>query len=360
MRTVLLAGMACVAGMAAAWAQDAARGPVPEGRSAAWRQLVAAAAIDSNRLAEAVLQTPEADRAAFVQDVLALVYSKPVTKKALRIRACAAAAAQALQAAGTGAGRQAVFDAVAGWAVGTAVHPESRELAATSDLSALLLAIESQAAAGDRVPFAASVLRAVASSSTADEASRKLALSTAALALVGGAGDRKVPVIATVFCDTPTNGLAAVTAALADAFGQRRNQLSNENYQQIALGVLTAVANCAAGKPDAGQRFAFAVAAFVEAAVVPAAFEQSILGRIPAEQLVKVGLTPESLATAVQTARRDMGAEKGILAAVQKTAGARPVWGVIILPPGTMLAGEQGPPFVHENRPPGYQNQGIR
>ena len=112
--------------------------------------------------------------------------------------------------------------------------------------------------------------------------------------------------------------------------------------------------------PDAVTRFAYAVAAFMAAAGNPAQFEHDLMGKLD-DLLGKVGATRESLATALAAAKADMAVNADLVQTLYPELSRKNAWGVVILPPGNLLMGGEGIPFVGLNRPPpgGYQNQGI-
>lgn len=353
---VLWGGLACVS--------SAAEAKVPAstaGRSPLWRQAVALAANDPARVGEAmkrVTLTTDEERAAFVADVLFLVQSKPVVDAGELNRDLAAVAGALAAAADASGNGKVVLDAIAKFVVGTGVTGDT--LLVTPAMNALISAVESQLPKNDRAAFAADVIGQVAEHKTPDTMPQARAMGAVAVARVAGASDQKPAVIAEIFAVTPAACLTGVTAAFADVFNQRQNNLTNEAYQQVAKRILDAVAARLVGVADAKDRYAYALAAFIASATVPADFKTNLLAAIPQDILTQMGTTREAITAVVQ-------ADQAAVAAAQAAAPSAQATGVLgnIDPITTTgqkqnVTVEQGPAFTHENRPPrGYQNQGI-
>ncbi|MEI8242618.1 MAG: hypothetical protein WCI17_05070 [bacterium] len=339
--------------LAAACAADPAS-TARETRSAAWQKNLALAVNDAAKATAAIQAMPEAERAAFAADVLAVLQTKRqvMADKAAWENSFAETAAALV--AGAGGAKKAVLAAVAAETVNAVVAPESRELVAGSlaSLGALAKLEMSLLKGQDRVDFANALLQAVNKQKAADAGVHKLAMSVTALSLFAGAGNAKKDGFAEVFAVVDVRDLGAVAKAFSDAFGQRKNNLGSDDYLQAAMQLLQGVVARIAGQPDAADRFAYAVSVFLGGANNPVQFEQDLMGKL-ADLLGKIGATKESFTTKLAATKADMAANAALVS--KKT-----MWGLIILPPGSMMAGEEGPPFVHENRPPGgYQNQGI-
>jgi hypothetical protein len=360
MKRAILALVVVLGSLAAAMAQDTGA-TTTDNRSAAWKQNLGLAVNDETKVTAAIQAMPEADRAAFAADVLSVLLAKRVlvADKAGWARSFAATAAALV--AGAGNQRTAVAAAVAAEVLTACVSADTRELAAGDlpQLGALAKSVLLQLKGDDRIAFLDAMLAATNKQKAANGNVHKLALCTVALSLFAGAGDAKKGAAAEIFATVPLADLGAVAQAFSDAFSQRRNKLGSDDYLQAALQILQAVANRTAGLPDAASRFAYAVAAFLGGATSPATFEPLLMAKL-SDLLAKIGVTREAFAAALAAARSDMAANAALMQALFAPLNQRTVWGVIILPPGNMLAGEEGPPFVHENRPPrGYQNQGI-
>jgi hypothetical protein len=169
--------------------------------------------------------------------------------------------------------------------------------------------------------------------------------------------------VAEAFCEVPTNALGAVSQAMSEIFDQRRSKLSEQDYLQLAMRTLQAVADCAAGKPDAAMRLASAAAAFVGGAGSPGTFEAGLLAKISPEVFAKTGITREGFVAALAAAKLAFQAPH------VASPLSIPLFSVQdLIPPGSLplglsVGGETGLPIARENRPPppppGYQNQGI-
>jgi hypothetical protein len=353
MNKLIMSAVLALGVLATAYAAESIA-PAREARSAVWQKNLALAVNDAAKATAAIQAMPEAERAAFAADVLAVLQTKRQVMADKAAWESSFAATAAALVAGAGGARQAVLAAVAAETVNAVVTSEARELTAGSltSLGALAKLEMSMLKGQDRVDFANALLQAVNKQKATDAGVHKLAMSMTALALFAGAGDAKKEVFAEVFAVVDLRDLGAVAKAFSDAFSQRKNNLGSDDYLQAATKLLQAVAERNAGQPDAGVRLAYAVAVFLGGANNPVQFEQDLTGKL-ADLLAKVGMTKERFATALAAAKADLAANAAL---VSKMAA----WGLIILPPGSMLAGEEGPPFVHENRPPGgYQNQGI-
>ena len=360
---LILAGLVAFGLLGAVCAADNVGAPTLANRTPEWKKNLGLAVNDETKVTGAIQAIPEADRAAFAAEVIAVLQSKRqyLVDQAAWAQNFSATVAALL--AGSGGAKTAMLSAMAAEIVNGCASSETRELgnAELLQLGALAKSIELRMGGPDRVAFANALLLAVDKQKTTDVGVHKLACSVTALSLFAGAGDGKQSVLAEEFAVVKLGDLGAVSKTFADAFGQRKNNLSNDDYLQAAVKILQTVAARTAGLPDATNRFAYAVAMFVAAAGNPAQFEQILLGKL-AEVLPKVGATTEAFASALAAAKGDIAANAALVQSLTATLAQRAVWGVIILPPGTMLAGEEGPPFVHENRPPPgvpskYQNQ---
>lgn len=360
MNRLILAGVAAFGLIGAACADDAGASSL-DNRSSEWKKNLGLAVNDETKVAGVLQSIPEADRAAFATDVLAVLQAKRLHMADPAAWEKNFSATAAALVAGSDGAKKAVLSAMAAEIVNDCVAAESRELSSGEllQLGVLAKSVEQRLGGEDRVAFANALLLAVDKQKTTDGGVHKLACSVTALSLFAGAGDAKKIVIAEVFAVAKIGDLGAVSKSFADAFSQRKNSLGNDDYLQVAMQILQAVATRTAGLSDASTRFAYAVAMFVGAAGNPAQFEKNLMGKL-AELLSNVGPTTESFAVALASAKGDLVTNAALVQSLTPTLSQKAVWGVIILPPGTMLAGEEGPPFVHENRPPGgYQNQGI-
>lgn len=364
MNRLILAGVAVLGCLTVACAQSAGT-PALDNRSAAWKQNLALAVNDPTKVAGVMQSIPEADRAAFAADVLEVLQTKRqyMPDKAAWAQEFSATAAALI--AGAGGAKNAVLSTVSAEIVNACVTGESHELA-SGDLAQLGILEKStmlQLQGDDRVAFASAMLLAVGKQSTTDADVHKLAISTTALALVAGAGDAKTSVVADIFAVVPLADLGTVAQAFSDVFNQRKNSLGNDDYQQMALQTLQAVAARTAGQPGVVTGFAYVVATFVGGAANPAQFEQDLTGKL-ADLLAKMGMTQESLATALAAAKTDMAANAALLQTLYPTLSRKTVWGVIVLTPDSLLGWQvtiTPPTSTGLRRPPpsGYQNQGI-
>jgi len=360
MNRLILAFLAAFGLIGAACAEDAGASAL-DNRSSEWKKNLGLAVNDETKAAGAIQSLPDADRAAFAADVLDVLQAKRLHMADAAAWEKNFSATAAALVAGSGGAKKAVLPAMAAEIVNDSAATESRELGNGEllQLGVLAKGVEQRLGGEDRVAFANALLLAVDKQRTTDGGVHKLACSVTALSLFAGAGDAKKGVIAEVFAVVRLGDLGAVSKTFSDAFNQRKNNLGNDDYLQVAMQILQAVAARTAGLPDATARFAYAVAMFAGAAGNPAQFEKDLTGKL-AELLSKVGATTESFAVALAAAKGDMAANAALVQSLYPALFQKAVWGVIILPPGTMLAGEEGPPFVHENRPPsGYQNSGI-
>lgn len=364
MNRLILASVAVLGCLAAAWAEDTGV-PALDNRSADWKKNLVLAVNDASKVKPAIQAVPEASRAAFAADVLAVLLTKRQHMADQQAWVNDFGVTAAALADGSGGVTNAVLATVAGEVVIACVTAESRELGNgdVPELGVLSKSVVSSLKNENRVAFANAVLLAVGKQKAADAGVRKLALCAASLALFAGAGDAKSGVFAEVFAVVEVGDLGSETKAFADAFNQRKNNLSNDDYLQVALQILQTVAARIAGQPDATTRFAYAVAVFLGGANNPAAFEQALSGKL-ADLLVKIGATKEGFAAALALVKPDVATNAALVESLYPSLTQKAVWGVIILPPGSMLAGEEGPPFLHENRPPsnlstGYQDQKI-
>lgn len=339
-----------VAGLVASLSCASLAAPDLSDRPNAWRQGLALAVNDGTQAQAAIQAIAAGDRAAFASDVLALIRSKPLADKARFPREFAAAAARL--AAGAGEAREAVLSAIAT----AALVSDAPGGALTRDVVTLVQVTTAQLASGDRAMFTRTILRVLDRRTFAESTTRRISFGAVALAAIAGGGDRKPAVIAELFANTPMSDLGAVSAVLAEAFSQKRNTLANEDYLQLASTVLRAVAERLKGQADEAKRYGYAVAVFLAGAASPATFETALMQRLSSEWPAQ-GMSKEGVEEASNTAKVDITAQSAVVNGIQQQFGQSPTWGVLILTPGGMLAGEEGPPFVHENRPPGYQNQ---
>jgi len=333
----ILAGVAvlvCCAVFSASGAASTAAG----GRSPEWNKNLKLAVNDAAKAAEAMKAMPEADRAAFAADVLAVLQAKGQRMADKTAWANEFAAIAAGLTAGSGGAKSTVLAAVAA-GIGTAcADPETRELTSGGVvlLGALAKGMESQLQGDDRVAFASVLLSTIGKQKASDAAVHKQAMGMVALALFSGAGDAKDRVLAEIFASVDVADLGAVAQAFANAFNQRNNGLDNDAYLQVSQQVLQKVAARLKGQPDAAKRFASAVAAFAGGAGNPTQFERDLMGKL-ADLLAGIGATPDGFATALAAAKADMAAE----GAHVKLLFMKPWIGLL-----------RGLPFVHENRPP--------
>ena len=359
MNKLILACVAVLGCLGAVWAEDAGA-PVFANRSAEWKSNLSLAVNDESKVAGAIQAMPEADRAAFAADVLGVLQTKQqlVADKAAWAKNYRMTAAALV--AGAGGAKKAVLGSVAAGVVGACMTAESRELGSGDlpELGALAKSVTQQMKSEDRAAFANALIQATDKQKAADAATHKMALCAISLSMFAGAGDAKKGVVAEVFAVVAIDDLGAVAKSLSDAFNQRKNKLNNDDYLRLAVQYLREIAGRLAGQQDATLRFAYAVAAFLGGASNPAAFEPDLMGKI-ADLLPKVGATQESLATALTAARAGLTANAALVQGLYAILSPRTIFGVTILPPGNILSGEVGLPFVHENRPPGYQDQGI-
>ena len=361
MNRLILVGVAAFGLIGAAACAEDAGASALDNRSAEWKNNLGMAVNDETKVAGVMQGMPEADRAAFAADVLAVLHAKRLHMADMAAWEMNFGATTAALVAGSGGAKKAVLSAMAAEIVNDSVAAESRELDSGEllQLGVLAKSVEQRLGGDDRVAFANALLPAVDKQRTTDGGVHKLACSVTALSLFAGAGDAKKVVIAEMFAVVKTGDLGAVSKTFSDAFNQRKNRLGNDDYLQVAMQILQAVAARTAGQTDATARFSYAVAMFVGAAGNPAQFEKDLMGKLAA-LLSKIGATTESFAVALASAKGDLATNAALVQSLTPALSQKAVWGVIILPPGTMLAGEEGPPFVHENRPPsGYQNSGI-
>ena len=361
MNRLILAGVAVLGCLTVACAETAGS-PALDNRSAAWKQKLAQAVNDASKVESIILSMPDADRAGFAADVLTVLQAKRqfMADKVAWAKEFGVTAAALVS--GAGGAKSAVLAAVTAGIGNACITGESRELGKgdMALLGVLVKSTEMQLKGDDRVAFANALLGAVGKQKAADAGVHKLALSMTALSLFAGAGDAKKTVAAEIFAVVDVGDLGAVSEALCDAFNQRKNSITNDDYLQVALQILQVVAPRVAGMPDAVTRFAYAVAAFMAAAGNPAQFEHDLMGKLD-DLLGKVGATRESLATALAAAKADMAVNADLVQTLYPELSRKNAWGVVILPPGNLLMGWEGIPFVGLNRPPpgGYQNQGI-
>ena len=343
--------------LSAAFAENAGA-PALDNRSPEWKKNLTVAVNDATKVAGVIQSMPEADRAAFATDVLGVLQSKRQFMADKVAWAKEYGTTVAALVTGAEGAKNAVLAAVAPEMVRACVTGESRELG-RGDLELLGVLAKSSVSllkVADRAAFANVLLQAVAKQKAADADVHKLAQCMTVLALVSGAGEAKKDVVAEVFATVELGDLGAVSEALSDAFNQRKNGLNNEEYMQVALQMLQAVAARTAGLPDAATRFAYAVSVFLDAAGNPTQFESDLMGKISG-LLEKVG-HKDSFGTALAAARADKAGNAALVQTIYPSILQRNAWGPIILQTGNLL----GLPGVIVNRPPppgGYQNQGI-
>lgn len=332
-----------------------------------WRKSAALAVSDESKAATAIQQVAEADRPAFARDVLTLLQSKPVADKSVLPKTYAATASALVS--GAGSAKKPVLASVAATTVDTGLAADTREVTISANVAGLIRSVTAQLPADDRAAFAALTLQAIDARKSADATAHKVSICSASVALIAGGGTKKAAIVGELFAVTSTNDLSAMSAMLVDAFGQRKNSLSNEDYLQVATTILQAVSDRLSGMPDAAMRFSYAAAIFLSGSASPVTFEPMLMSKMSADMLAKVGQTQDTLARDIATAQPIIAAQTPTvgqaLSVSQAPAGAAPsttpapAGSVAILTAGGMLAGEEGPPFVNENRPPAYQNQGV-
>ena len=347
-------GLLCVA-----HAQNAGA-PATQGRPGDWSRNVGLAVNDETKVVGLMQGLPEADRAAFAANVLSVLASKRqvMADKAAWEKNFGAEAGALV--AGAGGAKTAVLGAIANAIIADCASSEAHELGKGDllALGAMAKIVMQQLTGDDRVAFARILLQAVDKQKAVDAGVHKLACSVTALALFAGAGDARKAVLSEAFAVLGMDDLGALARSFADAFEQAKNRMSNADYLLAAQQILQAVATRVAGGPDAATRFAYAESMFVGGAANPEQFE-SILGAKLGDLLTKIGTTTGQYASLLATAKADLAAQ-GALVRGMGAMLAQSIWGVVILPPGTMMAGEEGPAFVHENRPPmGYQDQTL-
>lgn len=360
MKRMGLAGLMLFVGLSWTVAENAGA-PGLAGRSAAWKKSVALAAGEPSQTLAQTQQIPEGDRTAFARDVLGVIANKPNADRKRWIEEYAAVAAALVN--GAGGAKRTTIAAVADEIVELGVTGEARELTVSREMTSLLQATIAQLSVPDRVAFAAAVHQAIDKQKSPDAEARARAFGATSVALATGAGDRKFVVVAEAFCEVPTNALGAVAHAMSEIFDQRRSKLSEQDYLQLAMRTLQAVADCVSGKSDAALRLASAAAAFVRGAGAPGAFEADLLAKIAPDVLTKAGITREGFAAALAAAKLALQAPHPASPLSIPLFSVQDLTPPGNLPSGLSVGGETGLPIARENRPPppppGYQNQGI-
>ena len=348
MKKMICSGIAALGCMAAACAQDAGA-PAQANRSAEWKANFALAVKDESKVAAAIAAIPEAQRAEFATAVLSVLQTKP-TDKASWAKNYSDTAAALID--GAGKSKAAVLSAVAADVVLASVKGEARELNSKSaaDLGLLAKDISSQLKGDDRAAFDNALLQAASKQKAVDGTAHKESICAVAVGSFVGAGDAKKASFAETFAVVGLDDLGAVSATFANLFNQRNNNLSDEEYQKVALQYLQGLATRLAGQPDAAKRFAYALEALQNAATNSDLFGQELKGKI-AELTGKTGTTPENLVAA----NADLSANQTLANRVTSLLSAVSRRG--------HHEGPQGPfglPFiVGPNRPPAYQDQSI-
>lgn len=341
---LIVAGMAalgCLVVSCATGAEAAAVGA----RSPEWNKSLKLAVNDTRKAAAVMQAIPEAARATFAAEVLAALQAKRQRMADKLVWAHEFAAIAAGLAEGSGGAKDTVLAAVPAGIVNACVDPEARELTSGSlaQLSLLAKSVAEQLKSEDRVAFANALLLAVNKQKATDAGVHKQAMSVVALSLFAGAGTAKDSVLAEAFAVVDTNDLGAVAQIFSDAFNQRNNGLSNDEYLQTAQQILQKVAARLKNLPDVAKRFAYAVSVFLGGAANPAQFEQALLGKLT-DPLVGIGATKDGFASALGDAKADMTANGTLVKGTQ----FKPFVGLL-----------RTLPFIHENRPvpSKYQNQ---
>ena len=164
----------------------------------------------------------------------------------------------------------------------------------------------------DRAAFAGDVLSVLQSKRQymSDSLAWSNEVAHATAALIDGAGDAHNDVVAEIFVAADISALGLISQAVSDTVNQRKNGLNDADYLQNALKTLQTVESRTAGKADALTRFAYALAALIDASINPKQFEQDIFAKLDS-LLAKLGTTKENLAHALANAQGGVGGNGG-------------------------------------------------
>lgn len=135
----------------------------------------------------------------------------------------------------------------------------------------------------DKVDFARRVVRAASRLPVGPEEKSAALVKAANGVIAGASGEVKQQVIAEVFAGVPVDHLPAVTEELAKRFGQEHNQLSNEQYEQIASDTLKAAVARNADTDAPSVRNTFVIIAFLKNAKDPA-LQNKLISQLPTER----------------------------------------------------------------------------
>ena len=350
MNKLILTGIAILGCLSMASAEPSAHAKSHPGRPDAGRQeKITQAVNDPTKVAGLMASMPPAERAAFAKEVLAVMKDKRQHMADQVAWAKEFGATAAALVTGAGGMKSAVEEAVASGIVNACVSGESHEL---SSKDTMLLAVLSKNTiealpSGERSGMACEILQVVKMQKTPDVATHKQAVSETAVALFAGAGDAKLQVIGDVFGKAMVGDLGAVSDAMSDAFNQRKNGLTDEQYAKIELQALKDLARRVAGQPDATERMAYAIAAFDNAAANPGQSHTDLMAKLG--PVLPPGIVVENLNSAIKSATVDMAANglQHIGDVTQPTTYGPPVLG-----PGEGLQ-------VPHQQTSGYQNQII-
>ena len=142
----------------------------------------------------------------------------------------------------------------------------------------------SNLALGDRVAFTQNALKAVSRLPVSNEEKAAAFVRTAVGCLEGKTGDVKKDIIAEIFAVTPVEYLPMVTEELAKRFDQKRNNLSDDEFEKIASETLEAAAERNAKTDEPSVRNAFVALCFLRAAKSPDSLKNGLIAKLPDER----------------------------------------------------------------------------
>jgi len=177
----------------------------------------------------------------------------------------------------------------------------------------VLRATLSQVAPDARVEFTQRILKAVTRMPVGPEEKAASFVRAAVACIAGASGDVKNKVIVEVFACVPVEYLPVVTEELAKRFDQEYNNLSDEQYEEIAVAVVKLAIARNAQTDEPSVRNTFVILAFLRNAKKQKELQDKLLALLPDERMRSL------VASWLPTALKDRNYD-GLLAAADVEA----------------------------------------
>ncbi len=160
-----------------------------------------------------------------------------------------------------------------------------KRLGASVDQEVVLRETLDQVSPEDRVEFTQRLLKAVARKPVGPDEKAASFVKAAIACIRGTTGDVRNSTIAEVFATVPVEYLPIVTDELARRFDQEYNNLSDDQYEQVAKAAIERAVDRNASTDEPSVRNAFAIVAFLRGAKDRAGLEPKLLELLPSDQM---------------------------------------------------------------------------